>query len=95
MKTYRRTLLVAALALTVAGLQGCATNIKASTTQNPPPAQAFSAYGRIDVKPVVFAQGYKGNATALAKIAANLDKDLSPSVQRWNSRPANGRTLTV
>lgn len=95
MKTFRRTLLVAALALTVAGLQGCATNIKASTTQNPPPAQAFSAYGRIDVKPVMFAQGYQGNANALAKIAANLDKDLSPSVQRWNSRPANGRTLTV
>ena len=95
MKTYRRTLLVAVAALSLAGLQGCASKIKASTTQNPPPAQAFSAYGRIDVKPVVFTQGYKGNAAALAKIAANPEKDLSPSLERWNSRPANGRTLTI
>jgi hypothetical protein len=95
MKTNRRLLILAAVALSFAGLQGCATKIRASTNQNPPPAEAFSAYGRIDVKPVVFTQGYKGNAAALAKIAANLEKDLSPSLQLWNSRPANGRTLTI
>jgi hypothetical protein len=95
MKTNRRTILVATVALSLAGLQGCATSIKATSTQNPPPAQAFSAYGRIDVKPVVFQQGYNGNTAALAKIAANFEKDLAPALQGWNSKPANGRTLTV
>jgi hypothetical protein len=95
MKTNRRTLLVAAVALSLAGLQGCATKIKASSGQNPPPTEAFSAYGRIDVKPVVFQQGYNGNTAALAKIAGNLNKDLGPALQTWNSRPANGRTLTI
>jgi len=58
-------------------------------------ATAFSTYGRIDIKPVAYAPGYKGNPAALGKIAANLDKDLAPSLAQWNSRPANGRTLTV
>jgi hypothetical protein len=95
MKNNRRTILVAAVALSLVGLQGCATRIKASSAHNPAPTLAFSAYGRIDVKPVVFQQGYNGNAAALAKIGANFDKDLAPSLQSWNSRPANGRTLTV
>lgn len=95
MKNNRRIVLVAAVALSLAGLQGCATKIKASASHNPPPAQAFSSYGRIDVKPVVFESGYDGNQAALAKIAANFEKDLAPSLQTWNARPANGRTLTV
>lgn len=95
MNNNRRIILVAAVVLSLASLQGCATRIKASSVQNAPPAQAFSAYGRIDVKPVVFQKGYNGNAAALVKIAANLEKDLAPSLQSWNSRPANGRTLTI
>jgi hypothetical protein len=95
MKNNRRIILVAAVALSLTGLQGCATRIKASTSHNPPPAKVFSSYGRIDVKPVVFESGYNGNHAALAKIAANFEKDLAPSLQTWNSRPANGRTLIV
>jgi hypothetical protein len=95
MNLSRRAVCIAAVAVSFAAMQGCATKIKASSTQNPPPAQAFSAYGRIDVKPVAFQQGYQGNAAALAKIGANLSKDLGPSLQTWNSRPQNGRTLTI
>jgi hypothetical protein len=95
MHLSRRALCYAAIALSLAAVQGCATKIKASTTQNPPPAQAFSHYGRIDVKPVVYQQGHKGNPSALAKIAANLDKDLAPSLKTWNAGSPNGRTLTV
>lgn len=92
---HRRIFLATAAVLALAGTQGCATKIKASTLQNPAPAQAFSAYGRIDVKPVVFHAGYKGNTDALARIQANLTKDLATPLQTWNSRPANGRTLVV
>jgi hypothetical protein len=95
MKNTRRALLVATALVAMPLVQGCATKIKASSTHNPAPATAFSSYGRIDIKPVAYKEGYKGNPAALAKIAANLEKDLAPSLQQWNSRPANGRTLTV
>jgi len=95
MQNTRRTLLAATVLAALPLLNGCATSIKASSTHNPAPATAFSSYGRIDVKQVAFAPGYKGNTDALAKIAANLNKDLGPSLTQWNSRPDNGRTLTV
>lgn len=95
MKNTRRILLAATVVAALPLLNGCATSIKASSSHNPAPATAFSSYGRIDVKPVAYAPGYKGNPAALAKIAANLDKDLAPSLAQWNSRPDNGRTLTV
>ena len=90
----RRTLLGATL-LSFALLQGCATKIKASAAQNPPPTEAFSAYGRIEVKPAVFKEGVKGDQAGLAKIEENLKKDLAPSLNTWNTRPANGRTLLI
>lgn len=95
MKTTRRVLLAASIVVALPLVTGCATSIKASSTQNPAPAVAFKSYGRIDVKPVAYKAGYNGNPAALAKIGANLDKNLGPSLQQWNSRPANGRTLTV
>lgn len=95
MKHTRRILLAATVVAALPLLNGCATSIKASSSHNPAPATAFSSYGRIDVKPVAYAPGYKGNPAALAKIGANLDKDLAPSLAQWNSRPDNGRTLTV
>jgi len=95
MKNTRRILLAATVVVALPLISGCATKIKASSSHNPAPATAFSSYGRIDVKPVAYAPGYKGNPAALGKIAANLDKDLAPSLAQWNSRPDNGRTLTV
>jgi len=95
MKNTRRILLAATVVVALPLMSGCATKIKASSSLNPAPATAFSTYGRIDIKPVAYAPGYKGNPAALGKIAANLDKDLAPSLAQWNSRPANGRTLTV
>lgn len=95
MNLHRRFALAAAVTLALAATQGCATKIKASTMQNPPPPEAFSTYGRIDVKPVKFTSGYKGNTDALAKIQANLAKDLGESLYAWNARPDNGRKLTI
>lgn len=95
MKNNRRTMLLAGAVLAAGLTQGCATKIKASSTDNPPPAKAFSAYNRIEVKPVVFKEGYKGDAAGLAKIDENLRKDLAPKLEQWNRRAANGNTLTV
>jgi hypothetical protein len=90
-----RTVLLASAVLAVGMLQGCATHIKAASTDNPPPAKAFSAYSRIEVKPVVFKDGYRGDQAGLAKIDENLKKDLAPKLAQWNSRAATGSTLVV
>ncbi|MGI4846083.1 MAG: hypothetical protein ACRYF7_22545 [Janthinobacterium lividum] len=95
MNKQRRVLLAASVAVALPLMSGCATKIKASTSHNPAPSEAFSSYGRIVVKPVAFAPGYRGNPGALAKIAGNLDKNLGESVQQWNRAPDNGRTLTI
>lgn len=89
---------IAALGSCVAALllvQGCATSIRATEAQNPPPASAFREYGRIELKPVDYRKGYIGNESARASIDANLKKDLSAKLAQWNSRPANGRTLYI
>jgi hypothetical protein len=91
----RRAVLLASALLSVGLLQGCATRIKASSTENPPPARAFSAYSRIVLKPVVFAQGYQGSAVGLAKIDENLRKNLAKPADEWNSRPSDGSVLTI
>jgi hypothetical protein len=95
MNNTRRTVLLASAVLAAGLTQGCATKIKASSTDNPPPAMAFSTYSRIEVKPVVFKEGYKGDHAGLAKIEENLKKDLAPKLEQWNQRAANGRTLVV
>ncbi|UOD31893.1 hypothetical protein INH39_09580 [Massilia violaceinigra] len=77
-------------------LQGCgATKIKASSTNNPPPAEAFSAFGRIEVRPVVFGPDVKPDPDGLNKIEANIQMDLSASLLEWNARKANGRSLVI
>lgn len=95
MKTVSKTALLAAGLLSLALIQGCATKIKASANTNPSPAEAFSAFGRIEVKPVVFKPGYKSDAAGLTKIEENIKKDLSEKLPAWNSRPANGRSLII
>jgi hypothetical protein len=86
---YAAPLLVAAMSI-----QGCATKIKASASTNPPPAEAFAAYSRIEVRPVVFRNG-AGNAAAMLKIDQNIKHDLAASLAEWNKKPNNNRTLII
>jgi hypothetical protein len=95
MKTTRRTLLLAAGLAALTLVQGCATRVKSTSETNPPPAEAFKNFGRIEVKPVVFAPGVKGKHLGVERIDANIKKDLAQKLVEWNSRPENGRTLVV
>ena len=95
MNTVLKRGLLASVLFVLALLQGCATSVKASATQNPAPKEAFSNYGRIIVKPTVFRQGYSGDTSGLVKINDNIQKDLASSLEEWNKRPANGRTLEI
>jgi len=79
-------------------LTGCASKVKASRTDNPPPVEAYSNFGRIEVKPVVLAPQFRGqsaNEKSLIKINANFSKRLGDNPRKWNSRPENGRTLII
>jgi hypothetical protein len=95
MKKILHLVLLAAVIAGTALLQGCATKIKASSVDNPPPAQAFSHYGRIEVEHAVFNSGVTGNTAALAKIDENIQKDLREKLAAWNARPDNGRKLII
>lgn len=96
MKRFARAILLASSMLAAVTLvQGCATKIHASSSQNPAPTEAFSKFGRIEVKPAVFATGVTGNTAALAKINQNMQLDLAKSLPEWNSARNNGRTLTI
>ncbi|MFZ6750215.1 hypothetical protein [Undibacterium sp. Ren11W] len=94
-KSIRVFSVAAACLLALSLMQGCATKVKASTATNPAPSEAFSSYSRITVKPAVFKAGYKGSAAGLEKIQANLAKDLAPSLESWNQKADNGRSLTI
>lgn len=95
MKKSIRFISLASCLLALSLTQGCATKIKASAANNPAPTEAFSSYGRITVKPAVFKAGYKSDFAGLAKIEENLVKDLAPSLETWNKRAANGRSLII
>ena len=86
-------LLISALVVT-----GCASNVKATRTENPPPAEAYSSFGRIEIRPVVLApefRGQKANEKSLEKINANFFKRLGGNPAKWNSGPDNGRKLVI
>ncbi|WP_377158298.1 hypothetical protein ACFJIX_05440 [Roseateles sp. UC29_93] len=79
----------------LAALQGCATRVKATALDNPPPTEAFKAFGRIEVQPLRVADGIKASPAGVAKIQENLTKDLSTALPEWNAGPDNGRKLTI
>jgi len=93
--TGRRALLLGALAAAAVALPGCATRVKASAMTNPPPSEAFSAFSRIELKPVRVATGAGASPAGVAKIQENLAKDLTGSLVAWNRGPDNGRQLTI
>jgi len=95
MKKNHHAAVLAAVMLAAGSLQGCATSIKASSMENPPPTRAFSAYSRIVVKPVSFLVGHEGSYAGLAKIDENLRKNLAQKAELWNSRPNDGSVLSV
>lgn len=79
-------------------LGGCANHMKASRVSNPPPSEAYSHFGRIQVKPATLAPAFANdgsNQKALERINANLNKRLETALSDWNKRPDNGRRLVI
>ncbi|HYE34500.1 hypothetical protein [Methylocaldum sp.] len=77
---------------------GCATNIKPTTAQNPPPKEKFSAFNRFELHPLLAANATVAEEkAALAKIQENLDEQLKSRLDQWNAKPVRGpsRTLVI
>jgi hypothetical protein len=91
--------LLAALGLACAVLlTGCATNIKSAVTQNPPPAAAWSQYGRIELKPLSMGAPYAGqdaNEAAKRKIQENIDARLNAAIAEWNASATGAGTIVI
>ncbi|WP_431049740.1 hypothetical protein [Roseateles sp. L2-2] len=81
--------------VTLAALQGCATRVTTTEKTNPPPAEAFAAFSRIEVLPIRLADGVTADTRPMARLQTNFDKNLVGSKRLWNAGPDNGRKLTV
>jgi hypothetical protein len=98
MTSLTRRGMAACLVVTAIAMAGCASKIRATRTDNPPPTEAYSNFGRIEIKPAVLAATYAAsgeNQKVLVKLQENLDKGLAPSLAEWNRRPDNGRKLVI
>jgi hypothetical protein len=96
-----KKLLVIMLVFASVVLASCASksHVKASVAMNPPPAEAFAAFSRFELKPVVLAREYgvhAANQGAAAKIQEYFNERVKPLVESWNARgQADGRTLLI
>ena len=81
-------LLLGALACAALVLAGCATNIRSSVVDNPPPAEPFSGFTRICVGEVRLARECprsSDNERAVAKMQENLAARMAPALGRWKA----------
>jgi hypothetical protein len=69
-------------------ITGCATTyIKPSTTQNPAPAEKFSAFGQFEIQKVTLNPTYSrhdANLRASARIQEHFTARVNPIVDDWN-----------
>ncbi|MGH8478070.1 MAG: DUF4410 domain-containing protein [Gammaproteobacteria bacterium] len=95
---HRASFLTGVISGTLFLMTGCVTNIQPSTSQNPAPAENFSAFNRFEVAPLKSAQS-EGAAyhDALAKIQENIDDRLKARLDGWNAKPLDtpARTLLI
>jgi hypothetical protein len=77
---------------------GCASKLRAQRTTNPPPSEAYSAFGRIELLDVT---GSASNDASPSRqfVTESLQRQLSDAMKlsliEWNHRPDNGRTLAI
>jgi hypothetical protein len=65
--------------------------IEASSSTNPAPTEAFSAFGRVEVQPISMGApwaGQKPNEAALVNLQANFDERITPWLEEVNAGAA-------
>lgn len=84
-----------ALLMVVAVLSACATQIKPTRTQNPPPAEPLANFQRFEVMPIQASTEAAREAKALAQIDTNLREKLLATTSAWQTGDPAGRTLRI
>lgn len=87
--SLKRMLQTIALGLCLAAPAAMAkVEIEASSSTNPAPLEAFSAFGRVEVRPITMGApwaGQKPNEAALVNLQANLDERITPWLEEVNA----------
>ncbi|MBB5209777.1 hypothetical protein [Chiayiivirga flava] len=73
-------------------LAGCATQIRPTVSDNPPPTRALNTFEAFELRPVAIAAGV-AEPEAVAKIQQHIDAKVKPLLAQW-SRGA-GATLVL
>ena len=80
-------------------LSACATkNVEVAPQRNPPPAEAFSAFGRFELRPVEMAPehyGPSGSYRAAQRIQEHFDERLRPMLDEWTRKADRKATRTL
>ncbi len=90
-----RTSLVALGALL---LPGCASKVETAQYRNPPPAEAFSAFGRFELKAVEMAPEHYGQRlsySAAQRIQLHFDDRIRPMLEDWARKADRKATRTL
>ena len=97
----RRIVLGLVLAVAAVGTAWAKDEIRASSTTNPPPAEAIGQFDRYELKPATLAPDYAehpANKEALVAFQRNLDERVGAWVAEQNAAPAKRtplRTLVI
>lgn len=86
------------LVLSALLLPACATKLEVPQYRNPPPAEAFSAFGRFELKSVEMAPEYYGpslNYRAARRIQGHFDERLRPMLEEWTRKADRKATRTL
>ena len=99
-RNIKRVAALMALCLAFVSVGAAAEEIEASGLTNPAPSQAFTAFDRIEVRPITMGEPYAGqkaNDAALVSLQANLDQRLQAWLPERNQRAVQGapRVLLV
>ena len=90
MKFHRVPPLVAACFLAA-----CVTHIRPDRTSNPPPTEPLSAFQHFELAPLQASTEARKEASALARIDANVRQKMLALTAGWESGRTGGRTLLI
>ena len=80
------------VALVLAFVSGCATNIHPTVASNPPPTRALNTFGGFEIRPITVADGVE-EPDAVAKIRNVCAERINALISGWNR--GTGDTLVI
>jgi hypothetical protein len=79
-------------------LAACGGKVEVAQYRNPPPAEAFYAFGRFELRPVEISPQYEGpapSAAAAQRMQEHFDELVRPTIAEWSRRASAQATRTL